>query len=80
MEKAVEICCVKAFSELCDEARRRDIDTEECSYWVFERGYSTAVQDFIALVAKDQRNAAMMASLQDIADRFVDKHDQRLVA
>ena len=80
MEKAVEICCVKAFSELCDEARRRDIDTEECSYWVFERGYSTAVQDFIALVAKDQRNAAMMASLQDIADRFVDKHDQRLAA
>ena len=80
MEKAVEICCVKAFSELCDEARRRDIDTEECSYWVFERGYSTAVQDFIALVAKDQRNAAMMASLQEIANRFVDKHDIKMAA
>jgi ferritin-like protein len=80
MEKAVEICCVKAFSELCEEARRRDIDTEECSFWVFERGYSSAVQDFIALVAQDKRNAAMMASLQVIADRFVDKQVLKLAA
>ena len=80
MEKAVEICCVKAFAELCEEARRRNIDTAECSFWVFERGYNTAVQDFIAIVAKDKRHAAMMGSLQEIANRFVDKHDSQLAA
>ena len=37
--------CMAAFKDICEEADRSTlIDSDECAYWVFERGYQAAMQ------------------------------------
>jgi hypothetical protein len=40
-----------AFKKLCDEMEDSPlVSTEECQYWVFERGYRAAMQQFIDIM------------------------------
>ncbi len=36
--------CMNAFVKLCEESERSElVSSEECQYWVFERGYQAAM-------------------------------------
>ena len=38
--------CMNAFKEICEEADRSELaGSDECAYWVFERGYQAAIQE-----------------------------------
>jgi hypothetical protein len=38
--------CLKAFSDLCEDLSRSElISSEECQYWIFERGYMAALEE-----------------------------------
>ena len=38
--------CMYAFKKICKEADRSDLaGSDECAYWVFERGYLAAMQE-----------------------------------
>lgn len=38
--------CMDAFKEICEEADRSELaGSDECAYWVFERGYQAAMQE-----------------------------------
>ena len=38
--------CMDAFKQVCDEADRSELaGSDECAYWVFERGYQAALQE-----------------------------------
>ena len=38
--------CMDAFKKICDEADRSElVGSDECAYWVFERGYEAAMQE-----------------------------------
>lgn len=42
---------MEAFKVWCDELERSDlINTDDCQYWVFERGYRAAIQNFIDIM------------------------------
>jgi hypothetical protein len=44
--------CMNAFNAICDEADRSElVSSEDCNYWVFERGYQAAMQE-LAMAAK----------------------------
>ena len=37
--------CMVAFQMICEEADRSElVGSDECAYWVFERGYEAAMQ------------------------------------
>ena len=37
--------CMVAFKKICEEADRSElVGSDECAYWVFERGYEAAMQ------------------------------------
>jgi hypothetical protein len=43
--------CMSAFSKLCDEAEHSEtVSSEECQYWVFERGYKAAMEEMIKVI------------------------------
>ena len=38
--------CMDAFKDICEEADRSElVGSDECAYWVFERGYLAAMQE-----------------------------------
>ena len=38
--------CMDAFKEICEEADHIElVGSEECAYWVFERGYQAGMQE-----------------------------------
>lgn len=40
-----------AFKVMCDELERSELmNTDECQYWVFERGYRSAIQNLIEIM------------------------------
>lgn len=42
---------MEAFQKLCNEIEDSTLaGTEECQYWVFERGYRTAIQQLIDIM------------------------------
>jgi hypothetical protein len=44
--------CMNAFNTICEEADRSAlVSSEDCNYWVFERGYQAAMQE-LAMAAK----------------------------
>lgn len=49
--------CMNAFNTICEEADRSAlVSSEDCNYWVFERGYQAAMQE-LAMVAKVKKPA-----------------------
>lgn len=43
--------CMKAFTTLCEEVERSAlVSSEECQYWVFERGYMAAMEEMIEII------------------------------
>ena len=46
MKNAEADKCMDAFKSICDEADRSElVGSDECAYWVFERGYEAAMQE-----------------------------------
>jgi hypothetical protein len=44
MEITDSEACLKAFSDFCEEVNRSGLmGSEECQYWIFERGYKAAL-------------------------------------
>lgn len=40
--------CMDAFKKICEEADRSDlVGSDECAYWIFERGYQAALQEMV---------------------------------
>jgi hypothetical protein len=64
---------MEAFNELCDELESSEIiGTEEAQYWVFERGYRAAVQEFIEIMETGVvRKKFTSPKLQAIAEKLI---------
>lgn len=65
--------CFFAFSNLCDEISQSElVNSEDCQYWVFERGYRAAVQDLLNIMESGVQNQKFTSpKLQSIADKLV---------
>lgn len=49
--------CVSAFSKFCEETERNELtSSEDCQYWVFERGYAAAMQAVAKVITLRQFN------------------------
>ena len=47
--------CVSAFSKFCEETERNAMaSNEDCQYWVFERGYTAAMQEVAKVITLRQ--------------------------
>lgn len=47
-----ENICLTAFNSLCEELEiSKLVNLDECQYWLFERGYKTAVEELIHNIA-----------------------------
>ena len=47
--------CMKAFTSLCAEVENNPLaSTEDCQYWVFERGYKAAMEEILKVISVDQ--------------------------
>lgn len=43
--------CKKGFNALCEEADETNlVSSEDCQYWVYERGYQAAMQDIMQVI------------------------------
>jgi hypothetical protein len=43
--------CMKAFTKLCEEAERSElVGSEDCQYWLFERGYKAAMEEMMEII------------------------------
>ena len=43
--------CMDAFKEICEEADCSElVGSDECAYWVFERGYLAAMQEVAKVI------------------------------
>ena len=64
---------MEAFNELCDQLESSEIiGTEEARYWVFERDYRAAVQEFIEIMeAGVVRKKFTSPKLQAIAEKLI---------
>ena len=64
---------MEAFNNLCEELDNSELmGSEEAQYWVFERGYRSAVQEFIEIMETGvQRRKFSSPKLQAIADRLM---------
>lgn len=64
---------MEAFKVLCDELECSDLmNTDECQYWVFERGYRAAIQNFIDIMETGvQHKKFGSPKLQAIADKLL---------
>lgn len=64
---------MEAFKLLCDELERSDLmNTDECQYWVFERGYRAAIQNLIDIMETGQQQKKFGSpKLQAIADKLL---------
>jgi hypothetical protein len=54
---------LKAFNQLCDElSTSKLVSSEECQYWMFERGYEAALKELIrnmSIAAKSQNPVSL---------------------
>ena len=64
--------CFVAFNELCVEVDQSELlNSEECQYWVFERGYRAAIQDLLNILESGvQEQKFTSPKLQSIADKL----------
>lgn len=47
--------CMQAFSSLCAEVENNPLaSTEDCQYWVFERGYKAAMEEILKVISVEQ--------------------------
>ena len=63
---------MEAFKDLCDEIQDSElVKAEEAQYWVFERGYRAAVQEFINIMENGVQNKQYVSpKLQAIANKL----------
>lgn len=55
MNKYDAEACMSAFGELCTEVENdRLASTEDCQYWVFERGYKAAMEEIMKVISIEQ--------------------------
>jgi hypothetical protein len=53
--------CMKAFTSLCAEVETNPLaSTEDCQYWVFERGYKAAMEEILKVISVDQADKAQV--------------------
>ncbi len=66
---------MEAFKTLCDELDDNQlVGTEECQYWVFERGYRAAMQELITIMDTGQQTKKFASpKLQAIAEKLIVK-------
>jgi hypothetical protein len=64
---------MEAFNDFCDELDNSELmGSEEAQYWVFERGYRSAVQEFLEMMETGvQRRKFASPKLQAIADKLI---------
>lgn len=67
--------CLESFGQLCEEASKSDlVSDEECQYWVFERGYLAAIDTIMRLAESGpDANVAILPELQLIANKLASK-------
>jgi hypothetical protein len=62
--------CIGAFSKFCDEADRSGLlSSDECQYWVFERGYLAAMQEVSKVIKLRHNDRSADLSLQMTVNR-----------
>lgn len=62
--------CMNAFSKFCDEAARNELaSSEDCQYWVFERGYQAAMQEVAKVIKLRQTGRSVDLDLQMTTNR-----------
>lgn len=75
MKVVARNACLESFGQLCEEASKSDlVSDEECQYWVYERGYRAAI-DALTRVMETGLGADEFASpqLQIIAKKLAAK-------
>lgn len=64
------VACMSAFGKFCDDAERNELTgSEECQYWVFERGYIAAMQEVAKVIQLRQSGRSIELSAQMTANR-----------
>lgn len=65
--------CFIAFSNLCEEVGQSDLlNSEDCQYWVYERGYRAAIQDLLNIIQSRALGQKLASpELQSIAHHLV---------
>lgn len=75
METTERNACLEAFNILQEELivnSQKDNKTEDCPYWVFERGYRAAVQELMDIADTGvQVNKFVSPKLQSLAERLI---------
>ena len=47
--------CMTAFKAICEKADKSElVSSEDCQYWVFERGYTAAMQEVAKVITLRQ--------------------------
>ena len=64
---------MESFNDLCDELENSElVGAEECQYWVFERGYRAAVQEFLEIMETGKQHKKFASpKLQAIAEKLI---------
>jgi hypothetical protein len=65
--------CMEAFQVLCDELQdSKSKNAGECQYWVFERGYRSAIQELMDIAETGvQVTKFVSPKLQSLAERLI---------
>ena len=62
--------CVSAFNKFCDETERNALaSNEDCQYWVFERGYTAAMQEVAKVITLRQLSRSTGLTSQMVANK-----------
>jgi hypothetical protein len=76
MNKYDADACIKAFSDLCNEVEADTLaSTEDCQYWVFERGYKAAMEEILKVISVEQSEKS---SPEDMAKKLKFATDARV--
>ena len=72
MEASDRNACMEAFDVLQGELLNSKQTTEQCPYWVFERGYRAAIQELMEIAETGvQVKKFVSPKLQSLAERLV---------
>lgn len=62
--------CMSAFSKLCEETEHNELaNNEDCQYWVFERGYTAAMQEVAKVITLRQLDRSTELKSQMAANK-----------
>jgi hypothetical protein len=72
MQMTDKSAAMEAFKDLCEEIEDSElVNSEEAQYWVFERGYRAAVQEFLDIMENGaQQKKFGSPKLQALADKL----------